>query len=138
MRNILRYEKRICEIDESNASQHDSSSDVSSGCSYWIHFSFCEVFFFSRKLCFLWSPCFLLIAKSISLDNSGKPTVCFFLKISSSSWIILSISLNELNLSDWLLKRWWWILLWMSTSLVIWNLNITGHYSEILLQVSLK
>ena len=61
----------------------------------------------------LWSrsPCLLLIAESISLDTSGKPTVGFFLKISSSSWIILSISLNELNLSDWLLKRWWWIFL---------------------------
>ena len=31
-----------------------------------------------------------------------------------------------------------WILLWMSTSLVIWNLNITEHYPEILLEVSLK
>ena len=101
----------------------------------------CSVFF-SRKLCFLWSPCLLLIAESISLDTSGKPTVGFFLKISSSSWIILSISLNELNSSDWLLKRYYCeeieILLWMSTSLVIWNLNITEHYPEILLQVSLK
>ena len=67
--------------------------------------------FFSRKLCFLWSPCLLLIAESISLDTSGKPTVGFFLKISSSSWIILSISLNELNSSEWLSKRWWWIFL---------------------------
>ena len=128
-------------------------------------------FFLSRKLCFLRSPCLLLIAESISLDTSGKPTVGFFLKISSSSWIILSISRNELNSSDWLLKRlWWiflkyflffcwktifisqkilevfcriqliifWILLWMSTSLLIWNLNITEHYPEILLQASLK
>ena len=30
------------------------------------------------------------------------------------------------------------ILLWMSTSLVIWNLNTTEHYPEILLEVSLK
>ena len=72
-------------------------------------FPFMQYFFLSRKLCFLRSPCLLLIAESISLDTSGKPTVGFFLKISSSSWIILSISLNELNSSDWLLKRWWWI-----------------------------
>ena len=67
--------------------------------------------FFLKKLCFLWFPCLLLIAESISIDTSGKPTVGFFLKIASSSWIILSISLNELNSSDWLLKRWWWIFL---------------------------
>ena len=71
----------------------------------------CSIFFLSRKLCFLRSPCLLLIAESISLDTSGKPTVGFFLKISSSSWIILSISLDELNSSDWLLKSWWWIFL---------------------------
>ena len=136
---------------------------------------FMEYFFLSRKLCFLWSPCLLLIAESISLDTSGKPTVEFFLKITSPSWIILSISLDELNLI-WLIveelmmnfldsrnnfyfmfiKEFWydkkilelfwriylniifWILLWMLTSLVIWNLNITEHYPEILLQVSLK
>ena len=68
-------------------------------------FPFMQYFFLSRKLCFLRSPCLLLIAESISLDTSGKPTVGFFLKISSSSWIILSISLNEFNSSDWLLKR---------------------------------
>ena len=54
-------------------------------CSQWIHFPFYEVFFFSRKLCFLWSLCLLLIAESISLDTSGKPTVGFFLKITSPS-----------------------------------------------------
>ena len=70
-----------------------------------------SIFFLSRKLFFLLSPCSLLIAESMSLDTSGKPTVGFFLKISSSSWIILTISLNELNLSDWLLKRWWSIFL---------------------------
>ena len=128
-------------------------------------------FFFSRKSCFLWSPCLLVIAESISLDTSGKPTGRFFLKLSSSSWIIFSVSLNELSSSDWLLKRWWWIflkqsifycrkrifiwqkilevfwriwltvfliLLCMWTSLLIWDLNITEHYPEILLQVSLK
>ena len=73
-------------------------------------FSLLWSIFFSRKLCFFWSPCLLLIAESISLDTSGKPTVGFFLKITSPSWIILSISLDELNL-DWLLKNWWWIFL---------------------------
>ena len=53
----------------------------------------------------------LLIAVSISLDTFGKPTVGFFLKIPFSSWIIFSISLMELNWSDWFLKRWWWIFL---------------------------
>ena len=52
-----------------------------------------EVFLFSRKLCFLWSPCLLLIAESTNLDTYGKPTVGFFLNITSPSWIILSISL---------------------------------------------
>ena len=74
-------------------------------------FPFMEFFFFSRKLCFLWSPCLLLIAESISLDTSGKPTVGFSLKITSPSWIILSMSLDELNSFNWLLKSWWWIFL---------------------------
>ena len=65
------------------------------------------LFFFSKKLCFLWSPCLLLIAESTSLDTSGKPTVGFFLKITFPFWTILSISLDELNLIDWLLKSWW-------------------------------
>ena len=51
-----------------------------SGWSLWIHFLFYRVFFFSRKLCFIWSPCPLLIAESVSLDTSGKPTVDFFWK----------------------------------------------------------
>ena len=67
--------------------------------------------FSSRKPCFLWSPCLLLIADSISLDTSGKTTMGFFLKITSPSWIILLISLDELNSIDWLLKSWWWIFL---------------------------
>ena len=74
-------------------------------------FPFIQYFFFSRKLCFLRSPCLLLIAESISLDTYGKLTVGFFLKIASSSWIILSNSLDKLSSSDWLLKRWWWIFL---------------------------
>ena len=68
-------------------------------------FPFMQYYFLSKKLCFLRSPCLLLIAESISLNTSGKPTVGFFLKISSSPRIILSISINELNSSDWLLKR---------------------------------
>ena len=68
-------------------------------------------YFFLKKNCFLWSPCLLLIAGSISLDTSGKPTAGFFLKIISPSWIILSISLDEPNSIDWLLKSWWWIFL---------------------------
>ena len=37
-----------------------------SECSQWIDFPFYAVFFFSRKLCFLWSPCLLLITESIT------------------------------------------------------------------------
>ena len=74
-------------------------------------FPFMQYFFLSRKLCFLRSPCLLLIAESISLDTSGKPTVGFFLKITSPSWIILSISLEGLNSINWLLKSLWWIFL---------------------------
>ena len=60
-------------------------------------FLFMEYFFFSRKLFFLWSPCLLLIAESVILHTSVKPTVEFFLKITSPSLIIMSISLDELN-----------------------------------------
>ena len=98
-------------------------------------------------------PCLLLIAELISPDTSGKPFVGSFLKITSPSWIILSISLDELNSIDcwraddefsWkknyfiVVKEFWcgkkyyrifgghiWILLRMLTSLVIWKLNIT-------------
>ena len=52
--------------------------------------------FFSRKLCLLWSPCLLLIAESISLDTSGKPTVGFYLKITYPSWIICQSHLMNL------------------------------------------
>ena len=40
------------------------------------------------------------MAESISLDTSGKPTVGFFLIITSASLMILLISLDELNLID--------------------------------------
>ena len=108
MLNILRYEKIFCEIDESVASQNDPSSGVIfMGVHSESIFPFMQFFFFLRKLCFLWSPCLLLIAELISLDTSGKPTVGFFLKITSPSWIILSISLDEPNSIDWLLLSWW-------------------------------
>ena len=112
MLNILRYEKIFYEIDEWIASYHDPPSDVI----FWVIivnlFSLLwSIFFLSRKLCFLWSHCLLLIAESISIYISGKPTVGLFLKIASSSWIILSIWLDEVSLIDWLLKSWWWIFL---------------------------
>ena len=52
----------------------------------------------------------LSLSQSV-IDDWWLIGVGFFLKISSHSWIILSIPLNEVNLSDWLLKRWWWIFL---------------------------
>ena len=70
-------------------------------------FPFMQYLFFSPENCLLWSPCLLLIAESISLDTYGKLTVGFFLKTASSSWIILSNSLDELSSSDRLLKRWY-------------------------------
>ena len=48
-------------------------------------FPFVEYFFFSRKLCFLWSLDLLFIAESISWYISVKPTVGFFLKITCLS-----------------------------------------------------
>ena len=78
MLNIFRYEKIFFEIDNSIASEHDPSNGVIFlGVHSESTFPFNEFFFFSRKLCFLWSPCFLLIAELISLDNSGKPAVRF-------------------------------------------------------------
>ena len=56
--------------------------------------------FFSRKLSVLWSPCLLLISESFSLDTTSKPIWGFFLRITSPSWIVLSISLDELNSID--------------------------------------
>ena len=70
MLNILRYEQIFCEIHEWIASQVDPSSDVI----FWVlivnPFSLlCSISFLSRKLCFLRTPCLLLIAESISLDT---------------------------------------------------------------------
>ena len=62
-------------------STHDPSSDMTFlGVHSESIFPVMGVFFL-KKLCFRWSPCLLLIAKSISLDTSGKPTVGFFLAI---------------------------------------------------------
>ena len=110
MVNVLRYEKIFSKNDESIASNHDPSSDmIFPGFHSESISPFMEYFSFWAKQCFLWPPCLLLIAESISLDISGKPTVEFFLKITSPSWITLSISLDELNSVDWFLKSWWWI-----------------------------
>ena len=112
MLNILRYQKKNGEIDEWIASQLDPSIDVI----FWVLIVnpsslLWSIFFLSRKLYFLRSPCLLVIAESISLDTSSKPTVGFFLKTASPSLIVLSISLDELISSDWLLKSRWWIFL---------------------------
>ena len=78
---------------------------------FWVSivnpFSLLWSIFFSRKLCFLWFSRLLIIATSVSLDTSGKSTAVFFLKITCPSWVILSISLHELNSVDWLLQSWW-------------------------------
>ena len=74
-------------------------------------FSLLWSIFFLRKLYFLWSPCLLLIAELISLHTSDMPTVGFFLKITFPSWIILSVSFDELDSVDWLLRSCWRIFL---------------------------
>ena len=108
MLNILRYGKKFVKL----MSQLLHSTILQVMWYFWVFivspFPCFVVFFFSRKLCFLWSFCLLLIAESISLDTSGKPTIGFFLKIKSPSWIILSISLDKFNSLDQLLKSWWW------------------------------
>ena len=73
----------------------------------------------------------LLIAELISLDTSDKPSVEFFLEIASPSWIILSLSFDDLNSIDWLLKSRWWILLKQflfccCKRILIWQ-NISNH-----------
>ena len=106
-----------------------------------------------QVMCHFW----VFIVKGFSWKSVGF-TVGFFLKITSLSWLILSISLDELNSINWLfeelmmnflgisfycckriliwrkiLEIFWrlclniifWIFLWMLTSLVIQNLNVT-------------
>ena len=120
-------------------------------------FSLLWSIFFSRKPFPLVSLS-LVIHESINLDTSGKPP----------SWIVLSISLHELNWINWLLKIWWWLfskkklfcsckrililqkileVFWRIYLNIIVNVNFFSdlkfeyycvHYPEILLQVSLK
>ena len=100
MLNILRYENNFVKL----MSQLLHSTIHQVMWYFWVFmanpFSLFWIIFFSRNLCFLWSSFLLLIAESISLDSSGKPTVGFFLKITSPSSIILSISLDELHSTD--------------------------------------
>ena len=97
---------------------------------FWVFivnpFSLLWRIFFSGKLCFLRSPCLLLITGSISLDTSCKANAGFFLKHFSPSWIILPISLDELNSIHWLLKSWWsiflkWFLFYCYKRILIWQ-----------------
>ena len=105
---------------------------------FWVFivnpFSLLRSFFFSRKLCFLWSPLFLLITESISLDTSDKTDCGFFSKITSPSWITLSILLDELNWINWLLKSWWWIFLkvYFIVMKELWYGNFFGDFIWIL------
>ena len=78
MLNILKYEKIFREIDESITSQY--SDVIFLGVHSESIFPVMDHFFSSRKLCFLQSPCLLLIAESISLDTSGKPAKFFFIE----------------------------------------------------------
>ena len=83
MLNILRYEKIFCETDESIASKIDPLSDV---IYLGVHsesiFSFMG-YFFSPENCVSFDLLVSLITELISLDTSCKPTVGFFLKITS-------------------------------------------------------
>ena len=75
MLNILRYQKVFCETDESIASQENPSNDV---IFLGVHsesiFPFMGYFFLQKTVFPLSSPCLLLIAESISLDTSSKPS----------------------------------------------------------------
>ena len=73
--------------------------------------SFIQYFFSLQKTVFL-SASLSLAYCWINQFRCFWQTQCDdFLENSSSSWIILSFSLDELNSSDWLWKRWWWIFL---------------------------
>ena len=105
---------------------------------FWVYivnpFSLLWSIFFPRKLYFLWCPCLLLIAKSVSLNTFGKSTVRFFFKIASTYWIIFSFCCFKwILIWQKILEAFWGIylniifsmLLWMLTPLVIWHVNIT-------------
>ena len=82
MLNILWHGKIFCENDESIARCHDPSNDaIFLGVYSESIFPVLEYFFLWENCVPFWSPCALLIAKSISLDTSSKPTVGFFLKL---------------------------------------------------------
>ena len=85
--NILRYEKVLQVVKLMSRVLHSTIHQVMGY--FWVFIvnpcSLLWRFFFSRQMCFIWSPCLLLIAESISLNTSGKPTVWFFLKITSTS-----------------------------------------------------
>ena len=117
MLNILRYEKIFLRVNKlTSRLLHSKIHQV-----LWFFlaftantFSFLYSIFFSKN-CVLWSSCLLVGTELIILDTSGKPIVGFFLKITSLSWKVLSISLDVFNSVDWLLKSWWWIFLkWFS------------------------
>ena len=74
-------------------------------------FPFMQYFFFLQKTGFPSVSLLLAYHWANQLDTSDKPTLGFFLKIASSSWIILSVSLDELKSIDWLFKSWCWIFL---------------------------
>ena len=97
-----------------------------------------SLFFPPQKNC----VSFGLLVSCLSLSQSakmkyGKPTVGVFLKITSLSWMILSVSLDELNSIDWLLKSWWWIFLkyflfHCCKRILIWQKNISGFLESLL------
>ena len=78
MLNILRYENKIVKL----MSWFLYSTIHQVMWYFWVlivnPFYLYGVFFFSRKLCFLWSPCLLLITDWISRDTSDKSIVGFF------------------------------------------------------------
>ena len=132
MLSILRYEKIFCDMDELIALWHDPSSDVILLGVVVSPFFLLSNISFLQKIVFL-----LLIAESISLDTSGKSTTGFSLKITSSFWIILSVSLDGLNSIDWLIVEelmnnfldilfycWKRILIWQKILEVLWRLYL--------------
>ena len=84
-------------------------------------FSLSWSIFLLRKTVFSLVSLSLAYRESIILYTSGKPNVGFFLKITSPAWIILSISLDELNSINWLLKSWRWILFYCCKRILIWQ-----------------
>ena len=109
MLNILTYKNIFCETDEAIASKHDPSSNmILLGVHSESTFPFME-FFFLKKIMFLLvslAYCWVNQSRYVWLTYCGV-----FLKTTSASWIILSISLDGLNSIDWLWKSWLWVFL---------------------------